>query len=140
MRVSPLRGQHRQFFDLALDRRSADFGVSGHRGRNRARWEASQPPQVCCVPPYCDCRSLHARRALAIFFDVRLGIPKSVLLLLWIAITIWLYRLIVQRIRDAGHPKAISYLACISIANLALFLYLLFPGSKCEIPTIKGLE
>ncbi len=49
-------------------------------------------------------------------------------------LAVWIYftRVLVQRVRDAGHPKALAYLAVLPIANLVFFAYLLFPGSAAR--------
>jgi len=77
---------------------------------------------------------------LWLFFDIRADALDGAFFLAAIAITIWFYRLIVQRVRDAGQRKGIAYLACIPIANLLFFIYLLFPGTKADAPTIQVFE
>jgi uncharacterized membrane protein YhaH (DUF805 family) len=49
-------------------------------------------------------------------------------------LAVWIYftRVLVQRVRDAGHPKALAYLAVLPIANLVFFAYLLFPSSAAR--------
>jgi len=46
-------------------------------------------------------------------------------------LAVWIHftRVMVQRVRDTGHRKALAYLAILPIANLAFFAYLLFPPS-----------
>lgn len=78
--------------------------------------------------------------ALWLFFDFRLEGLEGLLLVAGIALTIWFYRLIVQRTRDAGHSKTAAYLACVPVINLLIYVYLLFPASKADVPAIKAFE
>jgi uncharacterized membrane protein YhaH (DUF805 family) len=77
---------------------------------------------------------------LWLFFDVQIGNLIGLIWLVGIALTVWFYRLIVQRARDAGHSKIIAYLACVPAVNLFVYIYLLFPGGKADVPTIRAFE
>jgi uncharacterized membrane protein YhaH (DUF805 family) len=46
-----------------------------------------------------------------------------------IALTIWLLRVMVQRVRDMGKPKSLSYVAVVPIIGFLFQLYLTFPDS-----------
>ena len=47
------------------------------------------------------------------------------------SLAVWIYflRVLVQRVRDAGHRKSLAYLAVLPVLNLIFFIYLLFPSS-----------
>jgi hypothetical protein len=77
---------------------------------------------------------------LWLFFDVRLEGLEGLLFLVGIAVTIWFYRLIVQRARDANQSKTVAYLACVPVLNLLIYVYLLFPGSKADAPAIRAFD
>lgn len=77
---------------------------------------------------------------LWLFFNVRLEGLQGLLFLAGIALTVWFYRLIVQRARDAGHSKAVAYLACVPVVNLLICIYLLFPGARADGPAIRAFD
>jgi hypothetical protein len=77
---------------------------------------------------------------LWLLFDFRLEGLEGLLFLLGIALTIGFYRLIVQRALDAGNSKAVAYLACVPLVNLLVYIYLLFPSGKADVPTIRAFD
>jgi hypothetical protein len=83
---------------------------------------------------------LSLRDIFYLFLDIDPSSVSGIFTLASIITAIWFYRVIVQRVRDAGFSKKIAYLSCIPIINLAFFLYLLFPGSKADAPTIQAFE
>lgn len=75
-----------------------------------------------------------------LFFNLRTDVISLGFFVARIVLAIWFYRLTVRRVRDAGHQKSVAYLACLPVVNIVFFLYLLFPGSKADVPVVKALE
>jgi uncharacterized membrane protein YhaH (DUF805 family) len=46
-----------------------------------------------------------------------------------ITMQVLFFRVLVRRVRDAGHRKSLAYLCLVPMANLGLILYLAFKGS-----------
>jgi hypothetical protein len=77
---------------------------------------------------------------LWLFYGFQLGDFLGLFWLIGITLTIWFYRLTVQRARDAGHSKAIAYWACVPVLNLLIYLYLLFPRGKADVPAMRAFD
>ena len=75
-----------------------------------------------------------------LFFNLRTDVVSFALFVARIVVAIWFYRMTVRRVRDAGHQKSVAYLACLPVVNIVFFLYLLFPGSKEDVPVVKALQ
>jgi hypothetical protein len=84
--------------------------------------------------------SICASDVLWLFFNLRTDVASIAFFVVRIVLVIWFYRLVVRRVRDADHQKSVAYLACSPVVNIVFFLYLLFPGSKADMPAVKTLE
>jgi hypothetical protein len=47
-----------------------------------------------------------------------------------LVISVWFYRLMVQRTRDLGRAKAVAFIGAIPLVGMLFQLYLLFPESQ----------
>jgi uncharacterized membrane protein YhaH (DUF805 family) len=69
---------------------------------------------------------------IAIRYSMMARAPTAIIALealAGIALTIWLLRVMVQRVRDMGKSKSLAYVAVVPIIGFLFQLYLTFPAS-----------
>lgn len=72
---------------------------------------------------------------IAAQFSLAFQVPRLLVLieaLILLALSVWVFRVTVQRVRDMGKPKTLAYVAAIPLVGLLFQLYLTFPASSSD--------